>query len=248
MNRKSLLFVLPLIALVLMSCRFGNVTIDGQRLTGSGNLKTETREVSNIERVSLEDLGDLTIIQGNEEGLTIEADDNILPYLESTMRGRELVLGLKDGYGLTSKATIRYTLKVKDLNRISVSGAGNITSEKLNVNDLTLDVSGSGNLRFADIVAKSLTAKSSGSGNFDLKGMVDTQDVTITGAGNYTAGDLQSNEATVRISGAGNATVWTAKTLNVRVTGFGNINYYGRPDVSQTISGGGGVKSLGEHK
>jgi hypothetical protein len=250
MNRKSLLFVLPLIALVLMSCRFGNVNVNmnTERLNPSGNLKTETREVSNVERVSLEDIGALTIVQGNEEGLTIEADDNLLPYIESTMRGNELVLGIKNGYSVSKNPTIRYTLKIKSLNRVSVSGAGSVTSEKLDFGDLDLDVSGSGNIRFADLAAKNLTVKSSGSGNFDLKGKIDSQDVSITGAGNYTAGDLQSSDATVRISGAGNVTVWVTSKLSVHITGFGNVNYYGSPEVDQSISGGGGVKSLGAHK
>lgn len=246
MNRKSLLFVLPVIALLLMSCRF-SMDLNRQTITGSGNLETEERAVSNIERVSLEGLGDITLIQGKEEVLTVEADDNVLPYIETFMRGRELVLKIKDGYSIRNKVTIRYTLQVKSINSVSISGAGNLTAEKLSVDDLNLNVSGAGNMKVSDLQADDLRANASGSGNFDLKGKVNTQNITISGVGNYTAGDLQSSEAEVTVSGSGNVTLWVEDKLDIRVAGFGNVNYYGRPSVGQSISGGGGVKSLGTH-
>jgi hypothetical protein len=248
MNRKSLFFVLPLVALVLMACRFGDINLNRTVVQSSGVLKTETRPVKDIERVSLRGTGDLTIIQGNEEGLTIEADENLLPYIETTMQGRELVISLKNNISLNITNKIHYTLKVKNLNRVSVSGSGNVDADKLNVGDLALEVTGSGDMKIADLQAKNLTTRISGAGNFELKGKVQSQDATITGSGNYNAGDLQSSEAKLTISGAGNMTTWATDKMDVHITGFGNINYYGKPSLTQSISGGGGVKSLGDHK
>lgn len=250
MNRKTLIFIIPLMAMVLMSCRFGSVNVDLNRETieGSGTLKTETRDVSGIERVSLQDFGDLVIIQGDSEGLSIEADDNLLPYLQTEMNGRELVLKVKDGYELTTDATIRYTLKVKNLNRVSVAGAGNVSAEKLNVGDLALKVDGSGNIEIADLQAANLRSEANGTGNFDMKGKVASQTLTITGAGNYACGDLESKESSVTINGAGNVTMWVVEKLDITINGFGNVNYYGSPRVSQNIAGGGGVKDLGVHQ
>jgi hypothetical protein len=246
MNRKSFYFVLPLIALLMMSCSFG-VNLNRQTVRASGNLKTEQRTVSDIGRVSLQGTGDVTVIQGDQESLSVEADDNVLPYLETFMQGRELVLRIKEGYNLTNHPIIRYTLKVKSLDAISVSGAGNVTSEKLSVGDLALSISGAGNMKIADLQAKDLRTNASGSGNYDLKGKVATQNITISGVGNYTAGDLQSGDTQVTISGTGNATVWVEGKLDIHIAGFGNVNYYGKPTVTQSITGGGGVKSLGDH-
>ena len=244
MNKKMLIIIAPLIALVLMSCGF-NVNFNGRRIEGSGNAKTETREVSNIERVSMEGEGDLTIIQGDEESLTVEADDNLLPYIETRMDGRELVLTIKDGYSIDTRTKIRYTLKLKEVNRIAVSGAGDVSADSLKVGDLALEISGAGDMRINDLQAEDLTTRTSGSGNFELKGKVKTQQITINGAGNYTAGELESTEAEATISGAGNVVVWATDTLDVKVTGVGNVSYYGKPSVSQSITGGGSVNGLG---
>ena len=95
--------------------------------------------------------------------------------------------------------------------------------------------------------ADDLRATASGSGNYDLKGKVKSQTITISGVGNYTAGDLESSQAEVTVSGSGNVTLWVSEKLDIRVAGFGNVNYYGQPSVAQSITGGGGVKSLGTH-
>lgn len=245
---KSIYFILPLIALVLMSCQFVTVDIERHTLRGSGDVKTETRAVKNFERVVLEDRGELTLIQGDEEGLTIEADDNLLPLIRTETHGRELVLEIDDGYNVIGDATIRYTLKVKELNHVSVVGAGIVTADALEANNLTLRVAGSGNMTISDLTAETLNVEASGSGNYTLEGAVRQQSVTINGAGNYLAGDLESQEARLTISGAGNATLWAEDQLDIQVNGFGNVGYYGSPKISQKMAGGGGVNALGKHE
>lgn len=254
--------------IVLMACQMSSITINGATIQGSGKKATETRQVSNIQRVSLRATGELTIIQGSEEGLTVEADDNILPHLKSEMRGRELILGPEEGTSISPKTPIRYTLKVKELDRASISGSGSIISDsivtkdfsasiagsgkinlaKLDAQDVAFDISGSGKMSIDSLKGKTLEAKISGSGDYDLTGDVDKQTVTITGAGNYLGGDMKSSDATVRISGSGDVTLWSSSALNISITGSGKVNYYGKPSVSQTIAGGGNIKSLGEHE
>jgi hypothetical protein len=245
-NRKSLIFVLPLIALVLMSCRVSGVSFNRESVRGSGDVITETREVSNVERVSLEGIGDLEIVQGDTEGLTIEIDDNLLEYLEIEMRGRELVLGFRDGVSVQDDFTLNYTLSVKSLDRVQVSGAGNVTATSLETGDLALEITGSGNVTIEELAAEDLSVRVSGSGNLDLAGEAASEELTITGAGNFTGGDLRTGRASIRISGAGNVTTWAEEELDVTITGFGSVSYYGKPAVSQNISGSGEIKGLGE--
>jgi hypothetical protein len=247
-NRKSLFFVLPLIVLVLMACRVGDVGINSRaRITGSGTIASEQRDVSGIERVQLTSIGDLKIVQGQTEGLTVEADDNLLPYIETKVRGRELTVSLRDGYSYSNLSPIRYTLQVKNLDRVAVSGSGNITAEALETSKLSLVITGSSNVTIDNLMVDDLRVQSSGSGNFELAGSAKTQEIDITGSGNYRCGNLESANARVKISGAGNVTLWAEEELNIRITGFGNLDYYGSPSITQSISGGGSIKRLGDH-
>ena len=248
-NRKSLLFVLPLIAMVLMACGFSsNISFRNERVVGSGNVTSEERTVENFERISLESTGELTIIQGDEEGITVEADDNLLPYIETRVSGHELRIGFQRNVSIETRNPIRYTLRVKDLERISVSGSGEVEAEALDTKKLSLEISGSGNVNIADLQTEDLRVRVSGSGNFELAGAAEEQDVTISGSGNYNASDLMSHRAVVNVTGSGDVTTWADEELDVRVSGHGNVGYYGKPSISQSVTGSGEVKSLGEHE
>lgn len=247
-QRKSLAYILPIIALVLLSCQISTPQINQTMVSPSGSTATEERSVQDVQRVSLSAVGELVIQQGDSEGLTIEADSNVMPYIETKMNGSTLEIGIKPHIILSMIPNIRYTLRVKSLDQISISGAGSITAESLHVDKLALNVSGAGNVHITDLQAASLSAKSSGTGNFEIEGKTASQDVTVTGAGNYTAGDLECQTADLTISGAGNMTVWATNSLVVHISGIGSVNYYGKPKVSQNISGAGSVKSLGEHR
>jgi hypothetical protein len=245
--QKSLFIVVSIIMLSMLACRVGGIGINRDLVVGSGNMETQEREVRDVERVRLTHIGELTIIQGDKEGLTVEADDNLLRYIETEMRGRELVIGVDDDVQLEPDNPIRYTLRIKNLDEVSISGSANVYAESLQTGDLSLEISGSGNMTVDALNAEDLRLRASGSGNFDLTGEVETQDISITGSGNVTGGDLASRQAEVTISGAGNVTLWVSDGLDIRVTGVGNIDYYGRPEVSQSITGGGEVNSLGQH-
>src|SRR3954452_19692731 len=79
---------IPLVLLLCMLSACGSVQ-------GSGNLRTETRSVSGFTAVDLSEQGHLVIEQNGTEGLTITAEDNILPLLTSNVSGDRLVLGTK---------------------------------------------------------------------------------------------------------------------------------------------------------
>ena len=49
--------------------------------------------------------------------------------------------------------------------------------------------------------------------------------------------------ADVSISGVANASLWVVDSLRVGISGAGHVGYWGQPQVSQRISGFGGVEA-----
>jgi hypothetical protein len=240
MHGKALLIVSSSLLAILV------VTACSAVVNGSGNLVAETREVSGFDRIDLEVPGDLTIIQGAGESLTIETDDNVMKHVQTEVRGGTLYLSFKRGYSLTDPTRLAFTVGVDDLSGVSVSGSGGIDAERLATDGLEIDVSGSGTVRIGNLTAESLTMSISGSGEVDLAGEVATQNIDISGSGEYQAGDLASESIEIDISGSGNATVWASEILDTSVSGSGTVNYYGRPAVNSSDSGSGEITGLGE--
>lgn len=235
-----LLLVLPVLAL-LGGCGF-------QVVRGSGTIVSEERAVSDFAAVAFSGFGEMTIIQGDTEGLTIETDENLLPYIESNVRNGVLAIGVRErGVQVVLQPTdsVRYTLRVKDLNTLDLSGAGQISAEALTAPSFALTHSGAGTITIGDLSADKLAATLSGAGAVKIAGKVTGQTVEMSGLGSYTAGDLESQNAKVVLSGAGSATLWVTEKLDATLSGAGSIRYFGSPQVSQSVSGLGSIESLG---
>lgn len=241
MKKQILLFFG--MAVILTGCFF---PMRMTRVIGSGEVITESRRINNFSAVELSGVGTLIITQGDSPALEITAEKNIMPYLQSTVRGNNLELGLQDFVSVDPRAEIIYRLTVTNLERIETSGLGNIEIGSLETEKLDLKISGSGNARVGELIADRFKLEVSGLGNVEIAGRVRDQRVDLSGAGNYDAGDLYSEDASVDISGTGRATVWAEKNLTVEMSGMGSLQYYGSPILSTEMSGAGSIQSLGE--
>lgn len=241
MCKKRLLLVLLLLVTVL------TVTACSTRIVrGSGDLITETRQVSNFDSIVLNGSGDVIITQGGSESLTIETDDNVMGHVTAEVEGRTLKLGFKPGVNIISYTRLVFNVGVDDLTGLSISGSGDIESDMLETDRLDAKISGSGDIQIADLTTGEVNAEISGSGEIDLVGDIAAQDVRISGSGNYLAGDVCSGSVRVSISGSGDATVCATETLDANISGSGSVNYYGRPSVNSSSSGSGDINYLGE--
>ena len=243
--KKNILIGLIIASALLAGC---TIPIQNTRIQGSGNLVSEERQVSDFSRVSLEGVGDLEIVVGDTEALTIEAEDNIIGRIESYVSGDTLHIGFERFINAIPTRGITYTLTVKDLNGVEVSGYGDVYVASLTTDTMDIDVSGGGWIEMENLTADSLQVRLSGAGDFELSGMVDRQQVNLSGAGSYKAQDLKCRAAQIDISGAGSAQVWVTETLDVNLSGVGSLQYYGDATVDQNISGVGKVISLGAHE
>ena len=82
-------------------------------LEGSGRLKRETRDVHDFTDVALSGEGELTVSQTGAESLTIEAEENLLPFLTSSVANGRLSLGTTEPIRPTKP--VHHTVTVKDV-------------------------------------------------------------------------------------------------------------------------------------
>ncbi len=261
---------LLLSALLILGCSVVSNTILGRNtLRGSGQLVTEQRAVRDFDRISITAIGDVNLTQGESETLLIEADDNLLPYIETRVENGTLILGLTEearDLNIRPSKPIRFNLTIINLASLSIPGSGDIYSAGLKLDNLTIDIAGSGHaqldaleanfiridiggsgvVNIDSLFANRIDVGISGSGEVRVYGEVNEQEISIPGSGDYQARKLISDLARVEISGSGAATVWAIDRLDVHIPGSGTVRYGGSPAVTQSISGSGAVIQLGE--
>ncbi len=246
-NKRLYLFAaIILLALSSGACRFlpfFNV------VRGSGDLVSEVRTVSEFNSIRLDGAGQLLITQVDSESLEITAEDNMINDLTSEVQNGTLVLGFQDSplrKTLFPTRIITYTLMVRDLDSITVNGAGDLQIDTLQTDSLALTLNGAGQFKINTLEAQSLEVLLKGAGNIEVGGEVTSQDIKIEGAANYQGDNLRTSSTVIEISGLGNGVVWATNTLNVSISGAGNLDYYGSPTVTQNIGGAGNVQSRGD--
>jgi hypothetical protein len=213
--------------------------------TGTGTVIEESRDVSGFDRVVLATSGELTLTQDDNETLTIQADNNLLPLIVTEVRNGTLYIETKENTLIQSRSPIRYTLSAREVVGIETSGSGAIRAAALNGNALEVVVAGSGEVLIDELHADSIAVAVSGSGDASLTGTVSEQHVLVEGSGSYEAGDLATKRAAVEVSGSGDATVWVTEMLSLDVSGSGDVQYYGDPAVTLGGSASEDITRLG---
>jgi predicted small secreted protein len=216
---------------------------DGLRtVRGTGDITSEEREVGDFSAVDLAGIGTVVVDFGDKTALRIEAEKNLLPYLESEVEGDTLVLGIREGVNILPTQGIFYYLTVHDLEDITVSGLGNVDVPRLEGTAAEINVTGGGDINIEELYAKDLDVVISGLGNLNIDGgEVADQEIEITGGGNYNASEMASEVARVTITGLGSAAVWARDVLDATISGGGSVRYTGRPQITENINGLGEV-------
>jgi hypothetical protein len=246
-NRAWVIVVITIAALSTLGCVCGQIALPIGVVRGSGQVVEEEREIGGATGVDLQSFGTVHIEQGEREGLRIEAEDNLLRYIETEVRGGRLEIAHRRGTSLLNTKPIDYWVTVRELDEVSISGAGNIEAGDVQAGRLTVHLSGAGNVQIADLEAETLDVSLSGAGGLAIEGgQVEQQKIVISGAGDYRAENLDSGETTIRMSGMGSATVRVRERLDVTISGAGSVRYAGNPEVEQQVTGAGRVQRIGE--
>lgn len=219
--------------------------IISEPVRGSGKAVTQERKIGNATELSIIRGDDIEIVQGDMPSVRITADDNILPLLETRNHNGKLTFDARAGFSIREVTPITYRVVLPEVQKISVSGTGNVKAAGLTADSLTINLSGAGKATLKDITCNTLTLSISGVGNTTLTGKVDKLVVKLSGAGDVDAQGLQAKSADTQISGAGTAKVWATTALKAKISGAGSIQYRGNPQIEQKVSGAGSVKQIG---
>jgi putative autotransporter adhesin-like protein len=219
MNTKIRLVIAVLILAGLACSSLSTVT---NRVVGSGHVVGEPRNLTGFTSVELAGSADVNILLADAESVNVEADDNILPLIETTVTNGKLFIGSKPGVSYTTPTRVVVTVAVKSLDHVTLRGSG-----KMNVGDM----------HGPDLFVSLL-----GSGDITAEGTVDHVNISLPGSGTIQCNGLKAKSAQVTLAGSGTVTVYASENLDATVAGSGAIRYDGNPvKVTKNISGSGSI-------
>lgn len=235
---KSTTTIIGILLMFITLSSSGCMNIIG--IDGNGNVKTENRDVSSFDEIKVGGAFKVLLIQGGKEALNIEADENLLPLIETRVSGGALIITTKQNIRNAKQLNLYITFK--DLNRLNISGACEVSSDgTLEFETLKFKASGASEIKMA-LTADRLLGDYSGASEITFSGTARDAELELSGASELKAYDLQTENMKLDISGAGDAKVHATKTLKVEASGAASVQYMGNPSVDQRVSGAGNVR------
>lgn len=218
---------------LLCGCGHDDVTGHGNVITtapdgivGSGVVVSQSRDASGFTAVTVTGPLRLVLEQAASESLEVTAEDNVLPLVQTEVRGDRLFLGL--GAHTRSLAITREIVcrvRARQIREVAASGAARVEISGVEGEQLSLTLSGA-----ATAVARGNATR--------LK-------LDVSGASRLDAGALLSRDAGAAIDGASYALVRAADSLVVTVSGASVLEYLGDPVVTPVVSGASVVRRVG---
>ena len=201
-----------------------------ETIKGNGNLKKESRDASGYTGLQVQGSMDVQVSYGNSSTISVEADENLLPYIETFVENNTLVIRQKKGVNLRSKHNLTIHASLTKLTNLSLSGSGNVNGKGAFSNNgrTNIRLSGSGNVNMGVGDISELELAISGSGNIRLQGNQSNNiTASISGSGNIDCSELRTNDVFAKVSGSGDIRVNASKSIDAKVSGSGNIYYKG---------------------
>ncbi len=214
-------------------------------IRGNGNIQKEERKVGAFSGIELKGSMNVELRYGSSNSITVEADENLLPYIETSVSNGNLVIKQRNNSSLKHSGKFTIYASTTSLKDISLSGSGNIKGNGNFTTDdnMRISVSGSGNIDLAIISVDNLGISLAGSGDVKISGSnCDNLSASISGSGNIDCYNLKTEDVDVKVSGSGYLKANATNSIDARVSGSGNIYYKGGPSkINTKVSGSGKI-------
>ena len=233
MNMRYLLFFV-ITLFVVTSC---------SQMKGSGNIVKQKRETAVFTGVEAGGAFEVEIKTGPITVVTVESDDNILPYIKTEVVEGVLEISNKRKNSFEN-AHFKVFITTPTLNFIKASGAAKIISfdEIKNVESIKIESSGAANIK-AMVNAPDIQIKASGASHVELTGKTRNFNAKASGSSAVKCVLLQSENAQIAASGA--STIHTHASVQIEATASGAATIYhlGTNNIKQKISGAARIQS-----
>lgn len=228
--------------LIFFSCK--NIASNFNTIKGEGSVEKISRDVNGFTGISVAESADVSIRQGSEFKVLVEAQKNIADILETVVENGVLHIRFKSGVHNVNYNHLHVYVQAPNFDKLEISGSGNMEAESdLNGQKLDCIISGSGDIHLKNMNYQSLSASLTGSGNIESSGTgtIQNTDLVISGSGDISLKNIKARDVKAQVTGSGDIYCTAETSLEASITGSGDIAYDGTPSVKSSVTGSGSV-------
>ena len=237
--KKIAFLIIGLVLIGLASCHYYGPCIDGV-----GPTISEVRSLSGFSSISNAGSFDVYVTQADSFYLEVKGQENLLPYVETYISGSTLIIETKNSACLRNSIPISIFVSLPEINVLSLTGSGFVSSEKLEDNLLEVVLAGSGQIMIDSLSGGKIIIGNSASGGIKT-GYIDAVSIQayMSGSGIIDAGKVvNANEISINHSSSGSLYMDVENGINVNtsLSGSGRVFLYGEVEETSFMNSGSG--------
>lgn len=183
---------------------------------------------------------------GEQRGIVIRGQEDLLPYLVLTERDDTLEMKVRDGYRFELSEPIDIDITLPRVEALALAGLARGDLSGFKGNELVLSVAGLGDIVADRLEVNRLEGNVAGAGSLALgQGSAREIELNVAGAGGVSGEGFEGREVEVNIAGSGDVKVRASGQLKIGIAGAGSVGYWGDPALTSEIAGSGRVSRLG---
>jgi Putative auto-transporter adhesin, head GIN domain len=194
---------------------------------GSGNIITEKRNVSGFTMVNASSSIDIDVQQGAETSVIVEADDNLIKYIETKVEGNELKIRYKNIH-IRHNATIKVHIISPQFDGFISSASAEIKGKNTitSASKIKLEASSSANINI-EVDAPTVDVKASSSAEITVGGRTKDVVVDASSSASVALNKLQAETAIANASSSADVSIFASVKINAKANSSGDITYTG---------------------
>jgi len=230
-------------SIVALTVGFTSCFYFGTCFDGTGSVQTESRDITGFTAVNNTGSFEVYVTQGDSFSLTVSAQENLLPIIETTVSGSTLNIKTQDNVCYRSSLPVIIEITMPDIEQLSLSGSGTLAVEHVSGESIEISLSGSGKIYADTIVTPDLLLVNSASGKI-YSDLVDSPDAAfyLAGSGSIELEKLMGWNFSVNHSASGTVKVLNtgAEKVNLNLSGSGRIEIAGEATEGHYINSASG--------
>ena len=207
------------------------VTLNGAGLPdkGSGVVKEETRDLDGFTGIDISASFEATATIGPKTGVTLSAEDNLLPLIKTEVRDGRLVVGLASGHNIRTTKPLTLKVVVPTLDFVAARGASKLTATAGEASTFKVVSTGASSVDVSGLECDAIEVDAKGASRVTLEGRGKRLTLGASGASKVTAVGSSFESAKVDVSGASKAEVNVTGSIDGEVSGASSLDVKGKP-------------------
>ncbi len=208
------------------------------QIKGNHIIGEQVRTITGFQAIASNGPVDVYVKQGDRCSVVVRADENLIPYIKTTVKNNTLIVSLSKSIREAKKLEVIVTMK--SLKKVTLSGSGDFYCKTpFHTPAISFVVTGSGDVKAA-LQAQMVDVRVTGSGDVELQGVHGQLVAEITGSGDMEASGLQLENCSVKLMGSGDVELdGRTETFSAITSGSGDIDASGLTAVKVVVKSNG---------